>query len=417
MSPPMAERRKRTKPGSVFQRTSDGRWMGVLQAGFRPNGNRRVITRSSGLTGDAGYRAVNRELDRLIADIAKNGAPTTTRTTIKTWADEWLSRQVTKVRPKSYAADEGAVRRWIVPTIGRRRLADLRPADVRAVHTAMRTAGLKPSTMTRYHAPLMKMLRDAMLEGHPIPPNLLLVEGPGTNTSDREALDAGDAAAILALAAETLPHSTRWAAALLQGLRPSEALGLTWAAYDRVHDGIDISWQLQALPYLDKGDRSKGFRVPHNFETRHLKGRLHLTRPKTAAGRRVIPKLPFFAEAMETWRSIAPRNPHDLVWPAVDGDPADAKQDLAEWKALQATLGIAHPAGRFYVVHETRHTTASLLVQAGVDRRVIEDILGQVKLVEAYLHTSTVQRAEAMAKVGAALQLIGAAPAAIEERR
>lgn len=407
----MTERKRRQHgTGSVFQRTSDGRWMGVIQAGFKANGTRRVITVSSAVS-EADCR---RKLDRKRAEIAKNGAPATTgQTTVKAWADEWLGRQVDRLRPKAYATTHGGVMKWIVPTIGTRRLSDLRPADVRAVHEAMRAAGLKPSSQTRYHAPLMKMLRDAMLEGHPVPPNVLLTEGPGSNESDREALATVDAAAILAFAAEALPHSTRWAAALLQGLRPSEALGLTWEAYDRVPDGIDISWQLQALPYRVTGDRRSGFRVPVGFEARQLKGRLHLTRPKTAAGRRVIPKLPWFAEAMEEWRKVAPASPHGLVWPALDGDPADSKADLAEWKALQATLGVAHPAGRFYVVHETRHTTASLLVQAGVDRRVIEDILGQVKLVEAYLHTSTEQRAEAMAKVGAALQLI-AAPAAIE---
>jgi integrase len=259
----------------------------------------------------------------------------------------------------------------------------------------------------------MKMLKDAMLEGHPCRPTSSSPKAPAPTPATAKPSTPATPQPSSPTPPPTCPTPPAGIAALLQGLRPSEALGLTWAAYDRVRDGIDISWQLQALPYLDKADRSKGFRVPVNFEVRQLKGRLHLTRPKTAAGRRIIPKLPWFADAMEAWRAVAPANDHDLVWPAANGDPADAKADLEEWKALQATLGIAHPAGRFYVVHETRHTTASLLVQAGVDRRVIEDILGQVKLVEAYLHTSTTQRAEAMSKVGAALQLI-AVPAAIE---
>jgi hypothetical protein len=136
----------RKKPGSVFQRTSDGRWMGVLQAGFNTNGKRRVITVSSAKPGDAGKAEVNRKLDRLIADIARNGTPSGGRVTVKTWADEWLQRQVIKLRPNSYSAALGAVNNWIVPTIGTRRLDDLRPADVRAVHQAMRDAGLKPSS-------------------------------------------------------------------------------------------------------------------------------------------------------------------------------------------------------------------------------------------------------------------------------
>lgn len=407
----MTERRRRQYgSGSIFQRTSDGRWLGQIQAGFNTNGRRRTITVSSRLPGPAGEADVKRKLDKKQREIATGGIPDAAangRTTIKAFAAPWLERQATRLRPSSYATTRGAVTVWINPTIGHRQLGNLAPADIRAVHKAM-LAELKPSSATRHHSVLMSMLRDAILEGHPVPQRVLLVEGPGSNTSDRQALSDVDAATMLAFAAEHLPHASRWVAALLQGLRPAETLGLTWAAYDRLPDAIDISWQLQPLPYNALRDRKSGFRVPVGFEARQLQGRWHLTRPKTAAGRRIIPKLPFFADVMEAWRAVAPASPHDLVWPALDGSPADPKQDLGEWKALQDACGVAHPDGRFYVVHETRHTTASLLLKAGVDRKTIEDILGQVKLVEAYLHTDRSQSAAALAKVAAALRLAGA---------
>ena len=402
--------RRQYGTGSIFQRSSDGRWLGQIQAGFNTNGRRRTITVSSRLPGDAGKADVKRKLDKKQREIASGGIPDAAasgRTTVKAFAAPWLERQATRLRPISYATTRSAINIWIVPTIGHRQLGNLTPADIRAVHKAI-LADLKPSTATRYHSTLTCLLRDAILEGHPVPQRVLLVEGPGTNATDRRALPVQEAAGMLAFAAGHLPHSSRWVAALLQGLRQGEALGLTWAAYDRLPDAIDISWQLQGLPYNVVRDRASGFRVPVGFEARQLQDRWHLVRPKTDAGRRIIPKIPAFADVMEAWRAIAPASPHDLVWPAADGSPADPAQDLAEWKAMQATLGIAHPEGRFYVVHETRHTTASLLAAAGVDRKTIEDILGQVKLVEAYLHSSAQQKAAASAKVAAALRLAGA---------
>lgn len=400
-----ARKRRQYGTGSLYQRSTDGRWIGQIQAGYLSNGKKRVIYVSSNVS----EADCKKKLDAKVREIARNGLPdgkVNGRTTVKVWGDQWLETQKARMRPSSYNSARWAVRSWIVPTIGHRMLTSLGPADIRAVHTAMARAGIKPTSATRAHAVLMPLIKDAMLEGHQVPPNILLVEGPGLNESDRMALPTVDAAEILAFAAEHLPHATRWQAALLQGLRPSEGLGLTWAAYDASPDTIDISWQLQPLPYNVAYDRASGFRVPRNFEARQLEGRWHLVRPKTRKSRRVIPKLPFFAAAMEVWRQVAPVSPHGLVWPAIDGGPAHPAQDLEEWKLLQETLGIQHPAGRFYVVHETRHTTASLLVQAGVDRKVIEDILGQVKLVESYVHTTAEQRAEAMSKVGAALQLM-----------
>ena len=68
------------------------------------------------------------------------------------------------------------------------------------------------------------------------------------------------------------------------------------------------------------------------------------------------------------------------------GQPRKAADDRETWVALQAVAGVAHPAGRPYVLHEARHATATLLLELGVDRDVVEAILGHSKLVEAYDH-------------------------------
>lgn len=408
----MAERKRRQyRTGSIYQRSSDGRWMGTLQAGWNAAGGRRTINVSSSLPGPAGKAEVKRKLDKKRQEIERDGLPsqdTAGRATVKAWAETWLAQRVTRLRPKAYATTRSGVTRWIVPTIGHKRLAALTPGDVRAVTKAMRDAGLKTSTALRVHVTLTQMLKAAMVEGHAVPARCLLVDPPGVNVNDRQAMQVTEAVAVLGVATG-LPHVSRWVAALLEGLRQGEALGLTWDAVDRVPGVMDISWQLQALPYLDKHDRSKGFRVPDRFEARHLVNAYHLIRPKTARGRRIIPIIPWMQTALDQWREIAPASPYGLVWPAADGSPASAKDDLAEWKFLQACAGVTHPSGRFYLGHETRHTTVMLLIEARVDRAVIEQIVGHARLVEAYVHAPEHMVAAALAQVAARLQLDGPA--------
>ncbi len=414
----MKAQRRQYGTGSITQRT-DGRWMGRLEAGYTARGTRRRLT----VYGDT-EAEVKRKLEAKRRQIARDGpaVSTSTRTTVKAWADTWMATRVLTQRPKAYSADEYAVRHWIVPTIGKRRLSALTPADIRAVAMAQRQAGRAPATTLRTHRVLIKMLKAAILEGHDVPHRILLVEAPRQGVSDRDALTVDDAVAILAEAAQ-LPHGSRWATALLQGMRTGECLGLTWDNVDFDRRLITVAWQLQALPYLDKSDRKQGFRLPDGYEARHLARGYHLVRPKTRAGWRVIPMTPWIHDALRAWREIAPPSPHNLVWPALSGGPANINADREEWKALQGAAGLRrwhaaetagqepaglnHPAGRYYVPHEARHTTATLLLEAGIDTGVITTILGHSSILttRGYQHVHTAQAAAALERIAEQLQL------------
>lgn len=84
-----------------------------------------------------------------------------------------------------------------MPTIGRKRLEALTPADVRAVGAAIRAAGRTSSTERRAHIVLVRMLKDAIVEGHPVSQRLLLMDAPTKSVSDRDAIgvDSRDLAA------------------------------------------------------------------------------------------------------------------------------------------------------------------------------------------------------------------------------
>jgi integrase len=368
--------------GTVYPR-SDGRFIGRMEAGWNTNGTRRRISVSGKTEVEvkAKLRAKRKEIDKTGITAAKPKA-----LTVKAWSDKWLELHALEVRPKSYATDASAVRKWIVPTIGTKRLDTLTPDHVRSVHKALRANDAKPATVVRCHNVLLTMLRAAEQEGHDVAGPVLKMKPPKKGENERDAMALPHALAVLEQAT-TRPDASRWVAAMLNGLRPAEALGLTWDRVDLDAGTMDVTWQLMPLPYLDKHDRSKGFRVPPDHDARQLVGAYHLVRPKTKKGERILPITGWLAAALHEWRQVAPENPWGLVWTHTDRRPGrdsvlpvNAKADRAAWLDLQAAAKVKHATGRPYDLYEARHTTATLLMEAGVAPKVISAIMG---------HTST----------------------------
>jgi integrase len=387
---------------SLYQRKSDGMWIGTIQAGWTARGTRKRITVSSRdrATAKRKLRDKQLEVDR------GNTSPISGKATVKAWATEWLGIEERRLRPSSYNATRVAVNKWIVPTIGHKRFDHLTPADIRAVANAQRDAGRSSSTQRRTHSVLTTLLKAATAEGYPVPPRLLVIERPAPSVSDRAALTAPQLAAVLDHAQDRADWS-RWVAALVLGLRQAEALGLTWDEVDLNRGLISVSWQLQPLPYKVKRDRKSGFRVPDGYESRHIRGALHLVRPKSRSGARPVPIEPWLAADLAAWRQVAPTSPHDLVWPAPDGGPRLAKDDDVAWYGLQKLAGVEHPAGRPYYIHEARHTASTLLMEAGVDESVRVAILGHssITTTRGYQHVRTEQALGALGKVTKRLEL------------
>lgn len=396
--------------GTVFQR-ADGKWVGQFDAGYTPQGNRRRKTVVAETRAKAGARL--REAMRAYA----SGREVTTgaTVTVKAWATEWLTLREDRVRPSSFNADRSAVVNWIIPTLGRKTLAGLTPADVRRVHKAMQSAGRADSSVTRAHATMMTMLKDAYLEGHEVSRRVLDSPPPGMGESERVDIPVEDAVKLIHAAADS-PMRSRWVAALLQGMRQAECLGLTWDAVDLDAGTMEVSTQLKAIPYRhgcggtcgrrfggDCPDRE--FRVPRGYKMTQVQDRWHLVPPKTRAGVRVIPITPWMHAALKERELTAPDS--ILVWANDDGSVRDEKKDAAEWKELQDAAGVRKPGGEYYTLHECRHTAATILLVLGVDPLVVIRILGHSSILstQRYQHVDMELMRKALEGVAGALRL------------
>lgn len=400
----MGQRRPRRKGTGSIYRNSRGQWVAAIEVGWSVTGKRRRITFKARTEAEVRARLVQAQ-----QRIAVEG-PTASFSSIsvRRWADEWLEHRQRIVRPGTFVSDQSSINKWIVPVIGRIRLDALTPADIRAVAQAQEESGLALPTMQRTYVVLKKMLADAAAEGYQVSHRTREAPSPGIGASPRQALSVEEAMRILDVA-QARADSSRWIAALIEGLRPAEALGLTWDMIDLDAETMTLAWQLKALPYKESRTPASGFRVPRGFESRRLDGAYHLVRPKTRAGTRTVPLAPALVDELTTWKGKVP-SPHNLVWPKEDGAPRSAEFDRSQWYEIvdEAGVKVTLPDGtkRRPLLYEARHTAATLLLASGVDETTIKAILGHSTILstQTYLHTD---RSRTRAALTASAEMLG----------
>lgn len=417
--PPRRKRGRRPyRSGALFRRGSDGLWIGRVEAGWDEQGKRRRIQ----VTG-TDHADVAKALDRLRAEYERRGSAMLAdrRITVSQWAGQWLKIVAKRNAPSTLRNYESMVRLWIEPAIGRRKLAELTPRDVRTVTDAV-MAGKSANTARVAHTALSKMLADAIREGL-INDNVChRVDAPRAGASTRGAFTLEECRRILA-ACDEHPLGSRYRAALLMALRQGEALGLTWAHVDLDRAQAQVSWQLQQLPWghgcaAADGEPRCGKRpqhcpdrhllIPRGFDHLPIEGSMALVRPKhrdAADPPRIVPLLPEMVTALDQHRATVPPSPHDLVWHR-DGHPIDPRLDSRGWKALLTAARV--PEGR--TIHWARHSAVTLLMAAGVDAKTVGMIVGHSGLAttDIYHHPDLTMARQGMGRLGELLAGPGA---------
>jgi integrase len=315
------------------------------------------------------------------AEVAKTGDIATRGLTVATWMDEWFNDIAVKtIRPKTAMAYRSLIANHIIPTLGAIRLDKLTARDVRQLEASILGKGKSGNTALQAHRILAVALKHAEWEGHVARNVATKTPAPTRPRLNVRALTLDEGIHVLETAA-TDPLGSLWAAVLLTGQRQGELLGLE---RDRVGEVLDITWQLQRLTWQHGCDphcgrkrgwdcRSRQLIAPLDWEHRHIKGGLWLSRPKSKAGIREIPLVDPLKSIIE--RHIAETahepNPHNLVWHTPSGAPIDPKNESVAWHAL---LGRAEVPD--VPLHAGRHTTADILYEANVAEDIIIEILG-----------------------------------------
>jgi integrase len=245
------------------------------------------------------------------------------------------------------------------------------------------------------------------------------VDPPRHREPEMEPLTVAEAQRILAASASS-PNGARWSVALALGLRQCEALGLRWEHIDFDRSELRV-FQLKRNPYRHGCEDPAACAKPNHRSscaaecTRHAQhcaqrtgGEWVFREPKGGKARTVVVPEPLLDQlrAHQQAQSLARAalgdawQPFDLVFCQPDGRPIQPGSDWAAWKRLLKNAGV-----RDARLHDARHTAATLLLEQGVDIRVVQEILGHSSLAvtKRYTHVTNTLARQAAERMGRAL--------------
>jgi len=314
------------------------------------------------------------------------GAAAVRVVTVGGWLEHWLATR-TGQRASTLRGYRSHVRLYLVPYLGRVLLSDLTTADVQAMLTALgRTRGrdgrpVSASTVTRVRATLRTALNAAVRQG-------LLQVNPASRVE---------------LPAARRPRAVVWTSARVEqwrrtGVRPAVAV---WTAAQTgrflqaiAEHRLYALYHLIALRGLRRGEAA-GLRwcdidldagvATINQQLQQYDGHLVIGPPKTTRSCRTIALDHTTVAALSRHRlrqlderDAAGADYHDsgYVFTSLRGDPMAPDRISRLFRALAAEAGL--PPIR---LHDLRHGAATLALAAGVDLRVVQDMLGHCSIV------------------------------------
>lgn len=368
------------------------RWACTIDLGRGPNGKRR----RSILLDKSRNNLIRRRRERLRQ--IEDGTYTPGKTpTVSAWYQHWLTTiAYHRVRPR-VLENYRSIGKNHIPHIGARKLDQLTPDDIRFMHQQMRNNGVSDRTIQIAHATLARALKDAVREGIISQNPCDRMDRPKANSKPREAFTEMEARAIIT-AAKTMGarDHARWLLALMIGARQAECLGLEWDRVNLLGGYIDLSWQIQRIPWAHGTDcsckdsttsaarcKSRVPRVPPGTDIRPCHAGVWFTRPKTQASIRIIPLPSVLVQALRDYWAEQGEPEKGLVFPDVNGGPMTPKVDMRAWREVCKRAEV-----RRLTLHSARHTMVSVLLEHGVPADVIRQIAGHSTVLSTrnYMH-------------------------------
>lgn len=290
----------------------------------------------------------------------------------RNWLEETLAPRVT---PKTKVDYSNAAELYILPTLADKRLSKISYSQIQRLYNGMVNRGYSPSTVRYVHAVLSGSLTDAVRQ-QLIPSNPAQAVSLPKLDRRREihAMTEREAARFIAASRKSI-HYALYALLLETGVRPGEAFGLTWQKTSLTERTI----------FIDTSVSVDSARQPTLKDTKSARGRRKIS---------ISQELATILEQHQTRTAHLP-NPHNLVFPRIDGTPIYPKNfSKRDFKQTLQRAGLS-PKFRLY---DLRHTAATILINAGTHIKVVSERLGHASIqltLDTYAHVHPEIEAEA----------------------
>ena len=374
----MTEKTRRT--GQILKRGNS--WRVFVFIGRDEKGKRRYDTQTvKGTKKDA-----QKKLTEMLRDADLGLLGDARKQTLNEYFDEWLETIAKpRLQHRTFQDYGDLFRRYVRESLGNIKLADLKSLHIQKLYGQMQKKGLSARVVRYTHAVLRSALQHAV-KVNMLPRNeAQLVQLPKQTRKEMDVLNQDEVGAFLdALQGERF--ATIFSFALATGCRPEEYLSIQWK---------DIDFE-------------KGTVIIRRALITHRKGGgWHFGEPKTKQSRRTIPLPTSTIRELRTHRRQQLEaklklgtvwNNFDLVFASEIGTPLNPPNITRAFKKALERAEI-RTSIRLY---DLRHTTATLLLQAGVNPKVVSERLGHSTIVltlDVYSHVLPTMQEDATAQL------------------
>jgi integrase len=373
--------------GSIYQRKSDGKWVGSITL---ENGKRKVFY---GRT----RKEVQEKLKVALREQQQGTLVTAPQQSVKEFLEDWLENtHKQNIRPRSHERYEEIVRLHIVPAIGKIPLQKLTAQRVQKFYSDKLKEGLSSVTVNAIHNLLHKAL-DTAVRWELISQNVCDKVSPPRKVHREMTPLTPEQIHKLLEAARGHPQEALFVLAVSTGMRRGELVGLKWQDIDFTTGALQVRRVLSRVPtkmvkqigesYVEaetKTEKSRRSIVLAEFALEALKQhKVRQEEMKQKAGARWVD--------------------HDYVFCTPTGQHLHPGHDvLEELKKLLKKAGL--PDVRF---HDLRHSVATMLLSMGTHPKVVQELLGHSQIsmtLDIYSHVLPTMQRDAISKLNDALK-------------
>ncbi len=301
--------------------------------------------------------------------------------TLHDWSIEWMKIKESSVSAKTKESYEWIINNYILHYLGTMKIADISPVNIQAMIRQLEH--LSNRTITYTLTVLSSILKEAVRYGY-IPKNAAaLVKKPKKERNhDMVTLSKEQVKEFLKVVAldET---RTLFKLAFVTGLRRSEILGLRWE---------DINWKKSTIS-VNQTVIMLGGSYVISKTTKHASSRRTMSIDDETLVELKKHRLQIQKRMLKTYNWCN----NDLVFPGKYGNPRDPKSISKACKKYAASIGVPN-----FTMHGIRHTHATLLIEAGVNFKIIQMRLGHSSYVETmntYSHITPLMEADVVSKI------------------
>jgi integrase len=348
--------RRGNHEGSIYQRAADQRWMGVALLGYDQLGKpiRKSVTAKTRNEAVQKLKKLRRQIE---AGLPAPDTALKVSELFNRWFEDVLRHQVA---PSAVSNYKTIAVNHILPTLGNKRVADLKVSDVDQLLSKKIDSGLSSSTVRRIRAVLAQCL-DQGIRWSVIGNNVAsLSRAPKMIRAEGRTLTPLQAKHLMNCL-KNHRNGALYALMLSTGLRRGEALGLMWKDLDVKTGILKVNRQLK---------REDGVLLTSETKTARSRRSVNLPAP-------MLVGLLEHEERQKSEKRALGRSwtNSGYIFTSTVGTPIDPRNLNREFQKICHSAGLGH-----WHPHELRHSAASLMLAQGVKLQVVSQVLGHASI-------------------------------------